>query len=138
MNNRILVDGQNILRHGDSTVKPENLKILHSWAKENKVELLIVLPSYREYKEKILPEKDIYFVNHRIPDDSVLIQLATQYNLPILSNDRFRDYREKFPEYDFKNNVFSFDIILGVLVTDLIDFLRKLHTSEKKVSTSTC
>ena len=44
--------------------------------------------------------------------------------ISLSSNDKFREYRTIYPEYDFKNQVSSFDIILGVLVTQLTDYQR--------------
>ncbi len=80
----------------------------------------------------MLPKsKDIIFVNSRVYDDSALIQLAINHNLPILSNDKFNEYRTIYLEYDFENQVFSFDIILGVLVTQLTDYCRIMKVDYK-------
>lgn len=130
---RILVDGQNLLRHGDGSIKIDNLRILRLWAEENEVVLLIILPSFREYRENITPDSDILYTNSYVYDDSVLIQLAISHNLPIMSNDRFREYRKIYPEYDFNTRVFSFDVILGILVSELTDYCRIInHTSNEE------
>ena len=88
MKNKILVDGQNLLRHDDGFIKIKNLKILHTWTKENDIDPIITLPSTRKYKEKVTKTEEIVFVNSHVYDDSALIQLALNYGLPILSNDR--------------------------------------------------
>ena len=130
MNNSILVDGQNILKHRDGIIKLENLEILRDWAKKNKISMKIVLPGYRGYKERIPDDQDIIYINSHVYDDSALIQLASNLNLPILSNDRFREYRRLYPEYDFEAKVFSFDIILGLLITSAVDYFRSIHEEE--------
>ncbi|MCK4878078.1 MAG: hypothetical protein KAT03_10855, partial [Candidatus Heimdallarchaeota archaeon] len=42
--------------------------------------------------------------------------------ISLSSNDEIREYRIIYSEYDFKNQVCSFDIILGVRVTQLTDY----------------
>ncbi|NPD87378.1 MAG: hypothetical protein HGN29_01560 [Asgard group archaeon] len=121
MNYQILVDGQNLLRHRDGTIKLQNLIILRSWANKNGIEIKVILPDSRRYKERIEGVEDIVFINYHVHDDSALIQLAIDLDLPILSNDKFRNFMHLYPEFDFKGKVFSFDIVLGVLVSEIVD-----------------
>lgn len=133
MDIRIVVDGQNLLRHGDGTIKTVNLELARSWAKENSVELIVVLPKNRKYEKIIQSASDVCFVNSNVYDDSAIIQIAIKQKLPILSNDKFRDFKEIYPEYDFDNQVFPFDIIFDFIITQLTEYCRTINTNQIKV-----
>jgi len=135
MNQIMLVDGQNVLRHGDGSINLRNLELLRKWAEKNQIEIKIVLPNSKKYITKIKQTKDILFINSHVYDDSALIQLALELDLPIISNDKFRDFRSLYPEFDFEGRVFSFDIILDVFITEANDYLRIVNDNFLPLST---
>jgi len=120
---RILVDGQNVLKHNGGKVNLENLESLRQWSKENGIQLLIVLPKTGYHLDIFSKTSDIRFVNYRIHDDSALLQLAQQLKLPIISNDFYREFRDLYPDFNF-DRVFPFDIVCNVFITKANEFFR--------------
>ncbi len=120
---RVLVDGQNVLKHNGGKVNLENLESLRQWSKENGVQPLIVLPKTRYYLNLFSETSDIKFVNYRIHDDSAILQLAQHLKLPIISNDFYRDFRDLYPDFNF-DKVFPFDIVCNAFITKATEFFR--------------
>ena len=59
------------------------------------------------------PENRIYVAPKGTPADPLLIQAATDLSAPIVSNDRFRDWKEQFPQVDQAELFLRGEIVKG-------------------------
>ena len=134
---RVLVDGPNILKHNGGENNLKNLECLREWGRDNDVEVIIIFPKYKEYQDLFSDSTDIRLINYRINDDKAILQIANKLNLPIISNDQFRDHKAFYPSYDFAK-VYPFDIVCGVLITEVIELNSEYDTENMKPSESSC
>ena len=129
---KIIVDGQNVIRHKSGKMNLKNLEVLKHWSEENGIETLILLPDYKKYRQLEDKFSGINLVNHRIHDDYAILELADKLNLPILSNDHFKDIRDSFPRYNF-DYVFPFEIICEILITKFKDFFKNIDIKIEEI-----
>lgn len=68
---------------------------------------------YRLSQALRYPESRIYVAPKGTPADPLLIQAATDLNAHIVSNDRFRDWKEQFPQVDQAELFLRGEIVKG-------------------------
>lgn len=125
--NYILVDGLNVLKHPQGVNNSRNIHYVRAWGKENGVSPIFVLPGFRKFQRKYEGCDDVVLLDPRIYDDIAILAYAQEYNLAILSNDKFREFRKMFHELDF-NWVFTYIINDGNLKTNASDFFFFKHS----------
>jgi hypothetical protein len=115
----VIVDGQNLLHHGKKK-SWENFKAIDLWARKNNILPLIILPDYksirRKYEELEL-DLEVKWCNKQMHDDHAILLFAEETGYPIISNDRFREFKERF--VGLMGKVVCFEIILGKFICDL-------------------
>ena len=120
---QIIIDGRNVLLYS-GIFNMENIKSVRKWASKEKIDRLIVFPKTKDYTDEFNYDMDVLFSN--VDDDTFLIQYAIKEKIPILSNDKFKEFISIYPEFDFNNMVFRFDIVKGIFITDATNYFRKL------------
>ena len=125
--NLLIVDGLNVLKYHNGDVNPLNLDIVRRWANENGVSPVFILPGFRKFIKLFQQYNDVILIDPRIYDDIAILEYARQFGAPILSNDKYREFRKMFYDLDF-DRVFPFVIAKGRLMTNVVDhlFLQKI------------
>ena len=120
--NLLIVDGLNVLKYQNGDVNPLNLDIVRKWANENGVSPIFILPGFKKFYKTFQNYNDVILIDPRIYDDLAILEYARQFKAPILSNDKYREFRKMFYDLDF-NRVFPFVIASGRLMTNAIEHL---------------
>lgn len=103
-NNRraVVIDGSNVARFSPgSTPSARNLQLAVEWAKSQGLQPVIVIERRtfkqlddRELARRLRRDRILHPVD--LEADEVILELAEQLNAPILSNDEYAEYRNKY------------------------------------------
>ncbi|MCJ7616237.1 MAG: hypothetical protein MUO43_06835 [Desulfobacterales bacterium] len=137
------IDGANVAHKDNKTILASRIEIALNGLKKEGFESHALLPDYQvkkmedpEIVEKLVQEGRLTLITNN--DDLVVITRAYDNNACILTNDRFRDHKNKdwwSPEIDLwiSNRLISFDIIEGDLSIPL-DVRLKIEKYSKECS----
>jgi len=119
--NLIIVDGLNVLKHRKGIINLQNFEYIREWCRENGVSPLFILPRFRKFAKIYGGCSDVLLIDPRIYDDIAIIAYARELKAAILSNDKYREFRMIFRDFDFRR-VFSYKITNGRIITNASDF----------------
>jgi len=119
--NLLIVDGLNVLKYPNGEENQRNLEIIRKWAKELRISVFFVFPGLESLRRKIRNDEDVIFLDRFVYDDIGIIEHAIECNAPILSNDRYREFRKEYKNYNF-NQVFQYAIANNNIITEATAF----------------
>ncbi len=132
-----VVDGLNVLHNNKRRrINFKRLIYLCEFLQKYSDEIYILLPEYFEYKFKdsndfknLIDSKRIFTIPSNENDDLFIIEFATKLNGFIISNDRFREFREDYPTVE-KITLFFLIIEKDKMIHIIIPSLSQLITKE--------
>ena len=119
--NLLIVDGFNVLKYKNGINDLKNFDYVRKWAINNGITPLFILPGFRKFKEEYKNDTDVLLIDPSIYDDIAILAYARELDAAILSNDRYREFRKMFHDYNFEK-VFPFTLKQGKLKTRAIDY----------------
>ena len=126
--NAIVVDGSNVLHWGGAPSLKVLSRVLQSLQDKGYAPILFFdanvgyLVSDRYYGEATLaellpvPERQICVVDRGVIADEAILSFAGDHNLRIVTNDRYRDWRDRFPAANRKGAMLRGDWREGSVV----------------------
>lgn len=112
--NAILVDGSNVLYWGNEPTSMAVLRVLRNLEEKGYTPIVFfdanvgyVLDDHYYDEAKIawligVPAQHVCVVNKGVVADEVILAFATDHNLRVVTNDKYRDWRVQFPHADKK------------------------------------
>ncbi len=133
----VLIDGSNVALYGTSEGEPaklENIKLLLKEVHRNGFEPITIVDASLRYRinkreefQSMLNSGEILQAPAKRAADEFILDYADRENLPVISNDTYKEYREKYPWVNEPTRKITF-----MIIGETVIFNPSLQTLKKR------